>query len=370
MDSVCAFRDAAGERDGWVDPIDKCAAGRKVPELLAEQIESADVLLLNKIDLAEDKQLDVAEALARSINEKAVVEKVEFGKLRAPQQILREDVAGRETTQTTAGTTATEGDTSSGEESTASSHDHSHEYAHDHAHDYAHSQDVSEETSQSEAEITAPSSHESHAHNHSHSHAHSHDHDSSSTSMDVLGIVNFVYKSDRPFETRKIMALLRSWPVPNKEDLEGLGYFRTTSAALEQEGRESPFFGVLRSKGFCWLAPSQWKTEGGGDAWLHDVAMYWSHAGKHFGFTVAGKWWATVEPSRLREYFRKDPSEYERILREDFVSKQWGDRRQELVFIGAGIDEEKITKALDACLVGEKGMERYTEHLNNFMSTR
>jgi G3E family GTPase len=161
------------------------------------------------------------------------------------------------------------------------------------------------------------------------------------------------------------MSLLNTWPVPIKEDLEGLEHFKASSAKDDAEpaGRESPFFGVLRSKGFCWLAPTAWKE--GGDEWRHDTAMYWSHAGKHFGIQVAGKWWATRDKSQIKEYFKHDPDEYERIINESFVSEQWGDRRQEIVFIGANVDQEKITKALDNCLVGEKGMELYAEQLTN-----
>jgi G3E family GTPase len=56
--------DTSGDRDGWVDPAD-CEADKKVPELLSEQIESADVLVINKIDLAGEEQTKVATSLAR-----------------------------------------------------------------------------------------------------------------------------------------------------------------------------------------------------------------------------------------------------------------------------------------------------------------
>jgi len=228
----------------------------------------------------------------------------------------------------------------------------------DDTHDHSHSHDHSDETSCSDPDCTDDS------HDHSHSHA--------STSTDNLGIVNFVYKADRPFEPRNLMSLVNTWPVPIKEDLAGLEHFSSDNNDNDGEdiGRDSPFFGVLRSKGFCWMAPTKWKASGsGGDQWRHDTAMYWSHAGKHFGISTAGKWWATLDDKKMKDFFKDDPVEYERIRNEDFVSKQWGDRRQEIVFIGAGIDQEKITQALDNCLLGEKGMERYSQELNNYMNT-
>lgn len=297
---------------------------RKVPELLVEQIESADVLLLNKIDLAGPEQVEVATTLARSINGKAAIENVEFGKVSSPRQIIRETVAEM---------AAREAEEAKSSSNCCSNPDCS---SHSHSHDHATEGDDG------------------------HSHEHSHD-------TDHLGITSFVYKSDRPFETRNLMGLLNTWPVPIKEDLEGLEHFSPTTVDSEDIGRDSPFFGVLRSKGFCWLAPTSWSQNG--DAWRHDTAMYWSHAGKHFGITTAGKWWATLDRSKMKEFFRDDPKEFERIRTEDFVSEQWGDRRQEIVFIGANINEEEITKALDDCLLGEVGMRRYSEQLTNYLNT-
>ena len=48
--------DTAKKRS-WAEPGDKCAEARQVPELLAEQVEGADVVILNKVDLSEGEQL-------------------------------------------------------------------------------------------------------------------------------------------------------------------------------------------------------------------------------------------------------------------------------------------------------------------------
>ena len=29
--------------------------------------------------------------------------------------------------------------------------------------------------------------------------------------------------------------------------------------------------------------------------------MYWSHAGKHFGISTAGKWWGSVSKEQMKE---------------------------------------------------------------------
>lgn len=191
------------------------------------------------------------------------------------------------------------------------------------------------------------------------------------TSTNDLGITSFVYKASRPFNPRKLMALLSKWPVPIKDelDLDLLKEAREGGYEIEGENEEaSPFTGVLRSKGFCWFAPTKWSGPGE-DVYRHDTAMYWSHAGKHFGISSAGKWWGTISKEQMAKFFQSDMKEYERILKEDFVSEEFGDRRQEIVFIGVALEEEDITFALEQCLVTEKGMERYRQELRNYMNT-
>jgi G3E family GTPase len=242
---------------------------------------------------------------------------------------------------------------------------------------HSHSQDHS--SACSEPDCTDPS----HSHSHNHDHAsdcedadctdpsHSHEHSHASTSMDQLGIVSFVYKSDFPFNTRKLLSLLNQWPVPIKDDLDLSLLKEAQEDGYEVEGvleEASPFLGVLRSKGFCWFAPTRWNGPNE-DAWRHDTAMYWSHAGKHFGISSAGKFWGTISKEQMKSYFVDDMEEYERIRREDFVSEEFGDRRQEIVFIGVGLKEEAITNALNQCLLTEKGMERYRQEYTNYMNS-
>jgi G3E family GTPase len=186
-----------------------------------------------------------------------------------------------------------------------------------------------------------------------------------------LGIVNFVYKADRPFNTRKLLTLLNKWPVPIKDDLDLSLLIDAQQDGYEVEGtydEGSPFVGVLRSKGFTWFAPTKWSGPNA-DVWRHDTAMFWSHAGKHFGILSAGKWWGTISKEQMRKYFKDDMEEHDRMLKEDFVSEEFGDRRQEIVFIGVALNEEEIKHALDQCLLTEKGMDRYRQELRNYMNT-
>ena len=192
--------------------------------------------------------------------------------------------------------------------------------------------------------------------------------------MDELGITNFVYKRERPFATTRLLNLLNQWPVPIKDelDIELLLDAGDEGYSIRGKRERSPFVGVLRSKGFCWLAPQKWsgsKT----DVWRHDTAMYWSHAGKHFGITTAGKWWGTLSRDQMKNYFT-DEKEYNRIIAEDFVSEEFGDRRQELVFIGTGMNEQDICDSLDYCLCSDDEMKQYRQKQQNWemniMNTR
>eukprot|EP00538_Stauroneis_constricta_P011211 CAMPEP_0119561294 /NCGR_PEP_ID=MMETSP1352-20130426/17194_1 /TAXON_ID=265584 /ORGANISM="Stauroneis constricta, Strain CCMP1120" /LENGTH=627 /DNA_ID=CAMNT_0007609467 /DNA_START=87 /DNA_END=1970 /DNA_ORIENTATION=- len=361
--------DIAGERFGWVEEGDECSGKRKVPELLAEQVEAANVVLMNKIDIAGEDQTKIATALAAQLNKKAKIEHASFGKI-SPKLLLQslEEAAAPKKSSCCSSSGCSkkkshndkhnEPSSASTSESTCTDADRTDElqsHAHTHQHEESSSASTSEPTS-TDADFTD----ESHSHSHTHSHA---------TSIDNLGITNFVYKATRPFNQRKLLTVLNEWPVPIKDDLDISMLNDSSDSEYEAGWRDAfkgnPFVGVLRSKGFCWFAPTRWMGAKE-DVWRHDTAMYWSHAGKQFGISTAGKWWHTISKDRMKLYFANDEDEYHRILSEDFVSDEFGDRRQEVVFIGVNIDEEKIRSVLDACLVSEKGMNRYRQELNNW----
>lgn len=369
--------DLAANRNGWTEEGDDCAGSRKVTELLAEQVECADLILVNKVDMASADEIKVASSVARGLNAKAELKTVEFGKIN-PSLVLGDRAMSNVLTKPAAEDCEKPG-------CTDKSHSHSHELdaaadcaepectdtSHSHSH---HSHD------DAAACVDADCTDDSHSHSHAHiddedcadpgctDTSHSHSHSSHGTELDQLGITNFVYRRDRPFNAKRLLELLNQWPVPIKENLD---------MALMQEAQVegysisgvteigSPFVGVLRSKGFVWLAPNKWMGAND-DAYRHDTAMYWSHAGKHFGITSAGKWWGTIPKEQIKDYFPTDEKEYNRIMAEDFISEEFGDRRQELVFIGTKISEDDIVDALDKCLLLDSELKRYRQDVSNF----
>lgn len=375
--------DSSGDREGWVEADDDCAVAKKVPELLSEQIEAADVLVLNKIDLAGEEQVKIASSMVKAMNEKAKVFEVNYG------GISVRDVIGVPAVSVVEDDTVDCKDPDCDDSSHSHSHEHAvaHERSHDHddssscddptcddpTHDHSHSHD--HDASCSDPTCNDPTHDHSHSHDHdascddptcndpTHDHSHSHDH---ATSADQLGISNFVYKRDRPFDSMRLLNVLYLWPVPVKEelDLELLAEAAKEGFSIKGKDEKSPFVGILRSKGFCWMAPTVWNGPAH-DLWRHDTAMYWSHAGKHFGVTSAGNWWGTIPKDKMKSLFENNEKEFERILRDDFVTEEFGDRRQEIVFIGANISEDEITATLDECLCTDEEMEFYRTELAN-----
>ena len=125
------------------------------------------------------------------------------------------------------------------------------------------------------------------------------------------GIHHFVYRARRPFHPERWSNWMKQeWP------------------------------GVIRSKGFFWLATRM------------PYVGVWSKAGEQTKLEMAGKWFATVP----RKNWPDDPEEIESVLSN--WQEPHGDRRQEIVLIGYAdkMDESFLKECFDACLLNDEEM--------------
>ncbi|KAJ5259244.1 hypothetical protein N7478_012225 [Penicillium angulare] len=188
------------------------------------------------------------------------------------------------------------------------------------------------------------------------------------------GINNFVYTARRPFHPRRIFSLLYDKFIilqnneleeeedDDMEDEDGentADEMDTDTESIEDfdhpdpkdildNKRNNPAFGpVLRSKGFFWFATRPFQF---GE---------WSQAGGMLTVGCGGPWFAEMPD----ETWPEDPDVRKSIVN-DFKGP-WGDRRQELVFIGEGVDQEKISALLDECLLDNKDMKQWEKIMKN-----
>lgn len=89
---------------------------------------------------------------------------------------------------------------------------------------------------------------------------------------------------------------------------------------------------VIRCKGICYFNDEK------------DKCYVFEQAGKQVQIRDAGQWYATMPAEQLERMKAQTPA-----LRRDW-DETYGDRMQKLVFIGQNLDQDAITKELDACL--------------------
>lgn len=126
---------------------------------------------------------------------------------------------------------------------------------------------------------------------------------------DEFGVRSFVYRARRPFHPQRFHdRLSQAWD------------------------------GVLRSKGFFWLATRL------------DKIGVWSQAGRVARLDVGGFWWAAIP----REEWPGIPAFQSAIAK--VWHPEFGDCRQELVFIGIHMNEARLRASLDRCLLTDAEM--------------
>ena len=221
---------------------------RTIVDLLVDQVEFANVILLNKTDLIDAKQLATVEALINKLNPDAKLIRSQFSKV-SPSEILNTKLFNYEKAAQSAGWAK--------------------ELAGEHT-----------------------------------------------PETEEYGIRSFVYRRDRPFHPERFSHCLQNeWP------------------------------GVVRSKGFFWLASRA------------RLAGSWSQAGGSCRAEPAG-FWAVQD---------KDG----KIVSSEFAPVNG---KQELVLIGIDMNEEELTQMLDHCLLndselalGEEGWKGFSDPFSPWM---
>jgi len=125
---------------------------------------------------------------------------------------------------------------------------------------------------------------------------------------EAYGISSFTYRTRTPFDAQRLWAF------------------------LNDSGNWS---GVLRSKGFFWVAADS------------RVAYEWGQAGGVTNVSPMGMWWAAVPRERWVQPAGERPDQ------QPDWDERFGDRGQQLVFIGQRMDEAELRRQLDACLLEE-----------------
>ena len=131
---------------------------------------------------------------------------------------------------------------------------------------------------------------------------------------DEYGINSFVFRSKKPFDSDRFWNYLQHIFPDN----------------------------MIRSKGLFWISSRP------------DQALIWSQAGGSLKSDSAGVWWSSMPcESRIQQN-----SFVENI---DLIESDWdvnfGDRKNEIVFIGQNLDKALICSQLEKCLVENKYLE-------------
>ena len=216
---------------------------RTIVNLLTDQIEFANVIILNKVDLVNDDILGVLHSAIKKLNPSAKIIETSFSKIES-KEILNTGLFDFEKAEQAAGWI--------------------------------------EELNKAEH----------------------------TPETDEYGISSFVYRTSKPFNSERFWDYIQNKFPSN----------------------------VIRSKGLFWLdsRPAQ--------------AISWSQAGGSLKADNAGVWWSSMPFEKRIQYVAF-------VDNQEHIESSWdtyfGDRKNELVFIGQDMNEKLIRSELDNCLSTE-----------------
>ncbi len=222
---------------------------RTIVNLLTDQIEFANVIIINKIDLINEEQEQLLRNVIFKLNPKAKIITSSFSKV-DPSEILNTGIFDYDEAEASAG--------------------------------WIEELNKKEHTPETEE----------------------------------YGISSFVFRSEKPFHAKRFFDYVHHKFPSN----------------------------IIRSKGLFWIhsRPVQ--------------ALTWSQAGGSLRADSAGVWWSSMPYKQRIQY----PSFVDnQVIIEENWNPTFGDRKNELVFIGQDMDKVKINQELQECLMTEEELNHY-----------
>ena len=213
---------------------------RSIVNLLTEQVEFANVIILNKVELIHEKELGILRSTIQKLNTSAKIIETNYSNVN-PTEIINTGLFDFDEAEQSAGWI----------------------------------EELSKEEHTPETE--------------------------------EYGIGSFVYRTKIPFDPVRFWNFVQN-QFPNN---------------------------IIRSKGLFWLASRP------------EQALIWGQAGGSLKADSAGVWWSSMP-------FEKRIMQYAFVENQEQIESGWddtyGDRKNEIVFIGHNLDEKLIRSLLDNCL--------------------
>lgn len=217
---------------------------RTIVNLLTDQIEFANVIILNKTDLVSEEHLGVLRSAIHKLNPSAKIIKSSFSKV-DPKELLNTGLFNFEEAEQSAG--------------------------------WIEELNKDEHTPETEE----------------------------------YGISSFVYRTNKPFDPARFWDYVQ-YKFPGT---------------------------VIRSKGMFWLASRP------------EQALVWGQAGGSLKADSAGVWWSSMPFEKRSQYLAF-------VENQELIESGWdptfGDRKNEIVFIGQDMNEDAIKSGLDTCLATDE----------------
>lgn len=301
-------------QDIFQDGLDDAEEGegkKSISELMVEQVEFANVIIVNKVDLVSKRKLETTQKLIQALNPKAKVITGSYGKVDL-KQILNTSLFNMQEASESPGWLVSLQD---GGGAINASHGEADEY----------------------------------------------------------GVSSFVFRSRKPFHPDRLNTFLtddlglcfsQEWNSSTFNEKQSITNHKKVDTSTKKT------YGIiLRSKGSCWIA--------GRDA--HEIG--WAHTGRIIQLSPTSAWYCQVhpkewqgveikgEPDKIENLFFATKEDADRMENLFFATKEdgtrgekleYGDRRQELVFIGTDLNALAITSRLEWCLLSESEMLEYT----------